>query len=135
LERLQQIADKELAGRELLKTYKADIEIPIERVREISLNTLERLQPTGMGNPDVSFVSRNVSLKNVRTLGAEKKHLKFTCQAANYLLDAVAWRQADWLSFLPGKFDLLYAIEENSYMGSRTMQLNVWDMHPSADGL
>jgi single-stranded-DNA-specific exonuclease RecJ len=131
LERLQQIADKELAGRELLKTYKADVEIPIEKVREISLSTLERLQPTGMGNPDVTFIARNVNLKNARALGAEKKHLKFTCQAGDYLLDAVAWRQADWLPFLPGKFDLLFAIEENFYMGSRTLQLNVRDMRPS----
>jgi single-stranded-DNA-specific exonuclease len=133
LERLQQIADKELSGKELLKTYKADLEIPIEKVREISLNTLERIQPTGMANPDVAFVSRNVVLKNVRTLGAEKKHLKFTCQAGNYLLDAIAWRQADWLPFLPGTFDLMFAIEENSYMGRTTMQLNVRDMHPSTN--
>lgn len=132
IERLQAIADEELGGKDLLKTYKADLEIPIEKVREISLSTLERIQPTGMGNPEAVFVSRNVAIKNAKALGAEKKHLKFTCQAGNYLLDAVAWRQADWLPFLPGNFDLLYIIEENSYMGSRTLQLNVRDMRPSA---
>jgi single-stranded-DNA-specific exonuclease len=131
IERLQAIADEELGGKELLKTYKADLEIPIEKVREISITTLERIQPTGMGNPEAVFVSRNVAIKNAKALGAEKKHLKFTCQAGNYLLDAVAWRQSDWLPFLPGKFDLMYVIEENSYMGSRTMQLNIRDMRPS----
>jgi single-stranded-DNA-specific exonuclease len=132
IERLQAIADKELGDKELLKTYKADLEIPIEKVREIPLTTLDRLQPTGMGNPDAVFVSRNVMIKNARTIGAEKKHLKFTCQAGNYLLDAVAWRQADWLPLLPGTFDLMYVIEENSYMGSRTMQLTIRDMRPSS---
>jgi single-stranded-DNA-specific exonuclease len=131
IERLQAIADEELGGKELLKTYKADLEIPIEKVREISITTLERIQPTGMGNPEAVFVSRNVAIKNAKALGAEKKHLKFTCQAGNYLLDAVAWRQSDWLPFLPGNFDLMYVIEENSYMGSRTMQLNIRDMRPS----
>lgn len=132
IERLQAIADKELGDKELLKTYKADLEIPIEKVREIPMTTLDRLQPTGMGNPDAVFVSRNVMIKNARSIGAEKKHLKFTCLAGNYLLDAVAWRQADWLPLLPGTFDLMYVIEENSYMGSRTMQLNIRDMRPSS---
>ena len=131
IERLLVIADEELADKELIKTLKADVEIPIERVREISINTLERLQPTGMGNPDAVFISRNVSIKNARAIGAEKKHLKFACQAGNYLLDAVAWKQADWLPFLPGKFDMLYIIEENYYNGMRTMQLNVRDIRPS----
>ena len=132
LKRLQSIADRELAGKDLRKTLKADMELPIERVREVSLNSLDRLQPTGMENPEATFVSRNVTIKNARALGAEKKHIKFTCQAGNYLLDAVAWRQSDWLADLPGTFDLLYSIEENSYMGSRTLQLNVRDMYPSA---
>jgi single-stranded-DNA-specific exonuclease len=129
--RLQAIADEELRGRDLRKTYKADMEIPIQRIKEIRLADLERLQPTGMENPDAVFISRDVSLRNARAIGADKKHLKFTCVAGNYLMDAVAWRQADWLSEMPGNFDLLYMIEENEYMGSRTLQLNVRDMHPS----
>jgi len=83
-----------------------------------------------MGNPDAVFISRNVEIKNARTLGVEKKHIKFTCQAGHYLLDAVAWRQADWLPAIPGRFDLLYNIEENNYNGNRTMQLNIRDMRP-----
>jgi len=129
--RLQAIADEELGGRDLRKTYKADMELPIQRAREIRLTDLERLQPTGMENPDAAFISRNVAVRNARAIGADKKHLKFTCVAGNYLMDAVAWRQADWLSEMPGNFDLLYMIEENEYMGNRTLQLNVRDMRPS----
>ncbi|MEA5078428.1 MAG: single-stranded-DNA-specific exonuclease RecJ [Anaerolineaceae bacterium] len=131
LERIQAVAAKQLAGRELRKTVKADMEMPIEQVKDIQLRDLEKLQPTGMENPDAVFISRNVEIKVARTIGAEKKHLKLTCQAGHYLLDAVAWRQADWLPMLPGKFDLLYNIEENNYMGSRSLQLNVRDMRPS----
>lgn len=131
LAQIQAVADRQLNGKELRKTLKADMEIPIEQVKDISIQDLEKLQPTGMGNPDAVFISRNVEIKNARSLGAEKKHLKFTCQAGRYLLDAVAWRQADWLPQLPGRFDLLYHIEENFYMGNRTMQLNVRDMRPS----
>ncbi len=131
LERLSQIATRELAGKDLRKTIKADLEIPISEVRNILLRDLEKLQPTGMGNPDAVFVSRNVEIIHPRLIGAEKQHLKFTCQAGDYLLDAVAWRQSDWIRSLPGKFDLVYAIEENEYKGSRTLQINVRDMHPS----
>ncbi len=134
LERLNLIAERELEGKDLRKTIKADLEIPISSVRNISLRELDKLQPTGMGNPDAVFVSRNVDIVRPRLIGAEKTHLKFNCQAGDYLLDAVAWRQADWSRALPGKFDLIYAIEENEYMGTRTLQINVKDMHPSGQG-
>jgi single-stranded-DNA-specific exonuclease len=131
LARIESVADKQLTGKQLRKTVKADLEMPIEMVKDVQLRDLEKLQPTGMENPDAVFISRNVEVKGARTIGAEKKHLKLTCQAGHYLLDAVAWRQADWLPLLPGKFDLLYNIEENNYMGSRSLQLNVRDMRPS----
>lgn len=134
LERLNLIAARELAGKDLRKTIKADLEIPIAGVRNISLRELDKLQPTGMGNPDAVFVSRNVDIVRPRLIGAEKNHLKFNCQAGDYLLDAVAWRQAEWSRALPGKFDLIYTIEENEYMGTRTLQINVKDMHPSGQG-
>ena len=131
LERLGQIAARELEGKDLRKTIEADMEWPIERLGEISLKELDKLQPTGMENRDAVFVSRNVEIVRPRAIGADKIHLKFACLAGDYMLDAVAWRQADWLRLLPGKFDLVYAIEENDYMGSRTLQLNVKDMQPS----
>lgn len=131
LARIEAVADKQLAGRQLRKTVKADLEMPIEMVKDVQLRDLEKLQPTGMENPDAVFISRNVEVKGARAIGADKKHLKMTCQAGYYLLDAVAWRQADWLPMLPGKFDLLYNIEENNYMGSRSLQLVVRDMRPS----
>ena len=131
LERLSLIAARELQGKDLRKTIKADLEIPISSVRNISIRELDKLQPTGMGNPDAVFVSRNVDIVRPRLIGAEKTHLKFNCQAGDFLLDAVAWRQADWSRALPGKFDLIYTIEENEYMGTRTLQINVKDMHPS----
>lgn len=131
LARIEAVADKQLAGRQLRKTVKADLEMPIEMVKDVQLRDLEKLQPTGMENPDAVFISRNVEIKGARAIGADKKHLKMTCQAGYYLLDAVAWRQADWLPMLPGKFDLLYNIEENNYMGSRSLQLVVRDMRPS----
>jgi single-stranded-DNA-specific exonuclease len=131
LERLGQIANRELDGKELRKTVEADMEWPIERIRDISLKELDKLQPTGMENRDAVFVSRNVEVVRPKAIGADKIHLKFACLAGDYMVDAVAWRQADWLRLLPGKFDLVYAIEENDYMGSRTLQLNVKDMQPS----
>lgn len=131
LARIEAVADKQLAGRQLRKTVKADLEMSIEMVKDVQLRDLEKLQPTGMENPDAVFISRNVEIKGARAIGADKKHLKMTCQAGYYLLDAVAWRQADWLPMLPGKFDLLYNIEENNYMGSRSLQLVVRDMRPS----
>ena len=131
VERLHQIAQRELAAVDLRHTLKADMELPIEGLPRDAITLLKQLEPTGMENPEARFISRNVDVQDPRRIGKDQNHLKFKVRFQGGAIDAVAWRQAAWLDLMPGKFDLFYSIEENNYNNRSTMQLNVRDIKPS----
>ncbi len=129
--RLDQIAADQLADMELQPTLKADLEWPLSELKPDILKHLKWLQPTGIGNPQAHFVSRNLLVKNSRQIGRESNHLKLTVTDGAITFDAIAFRQGQWHDNLPKRIDLLYVFEANEFNGRTTLQLNVLDIKPS----
>jgi single-stranded DNA-specific DHH superfamily exonuclease len=57
----------------------ADLEVPLSELNFDVLKHLLFLEPTGCGNPEAVFVSRNIKVKAADG-GAEGKHLKLTVE-------------------------------------------------------
>ena len=76
--RLKSIAEAQLSKTDLRPTMTADVEVSLAQLSFDLLKNLEYFQPTGYGNPDAVFVSRDVKVKTSRTVGSEGKHLKLT---------------------------------------------------------
>lgn len=129
--RLGEIARRELAEQDLCPMLHADLEIPLALMRPSYLDEIERLQPTGMQNPDAVFVSRNLQVINARTVGSEATHLRLTVKDGGVTYNAIAFRQGHWAGHLPPCIDLMYHYEMNSFNGRESMQLNVIDLKPS----
>ena len=72
--RLKQIAEDQLGSKDLRQTLMADMEVPLSELNFDVLKHLMFLEPTGYGNPEAVFVSRNVKVKAARTVGADGKH-------------------------------------------------------------
>lgn len=132
--RLVEIAVRELDGRDLAPELKIDLEIPLRELHPKMLPALDRLQPTGMDNPDVVFVSRNLQVMNSRTVGTDGKHLRLTVTDGRITYNAIAFRQGHWKDRLPGWVDLAYHFERNEFNGNVSLQLNVRDLKPSVPG-
>jgi single-stranded-DNA-specific exonuclease len=130
-ERLTAIAREQLAGLDLRRTLTADLEIPLNDLRSDLLKQLETLQPTGYGNPEAVFVTRNLQVKNSRTVGMDSKHLKLTLSDGRLTLDAIGFRLGHLLENLPGRIDILYTFESNEYNGRSSLQLNLKDVKPA----
>jgi single-stranded-DNA-specific exonuclease len=129
--KLQAIAERELAQRDLRPVLRADVEIPLGDLKPNLLPLIDQLQPTGMENPDALFVSRNLIVKSHRCVGADSKHLKFSVSDGRIAYDAIAFRMGAWDKEMPAHVDLLYSFERNSYNGFESLQLNVKDLKPS----
>ena len=132
VERLQQIAERELSGIDLRHTLKADMEVNVDDLPPDVLAQLKGLEPTGMENPEARFISRNVEIVDARKIGKDQNHLKFKVRFHGGTVDAVAWRQAAWMDAMPSHLDIFYSIEENNYNSKSVLQLNVRDMKPSS---
>ena len=127
--RLKSIAKDQLSGKDLRQTLSADMEVPLADLNFEVLKNLQYLEPTGYGNPDAVFVSRNVKVKSSRTVGADAKHLKLTlADERGATFDSIGFRLGHLRDTLPARVDVLYHFEANEWNGKRSLQLNLKDV-------
>ena len=129
--RLKELARQKLQGRDLRHTLTSDIEIPLSELRPVLLNQLEALQPTGYGNPEAVFLSRNVRVTNSRTVGAENRHLKLALTDGSVTFDAIGFRLGHLKADMPLRVDIVYTFEINEFNGRTSLQINLKDLRPS----
>ena len=130
--RLKTIAKEKLDGKDLRQTLSADMEVPLADMNFSILKHIAFLEPTGYGNPDAIFVSRNVKVKAFRAVGSEGRHLKLTLEdgpARKY--DAIGFRMGEMAKSLPPRLDVMYTLEANEYNGRVSLQLNLKDLKAS----
>lgn len=127
--RLKSIAEDQLTGKDLRQTLSADMVVPLYELNFEVLKYLAYLEPTGYGNPDAVFVSRNVKVKSSRMVGAEGRHLKLTLEdERGAILDSIGFRMGHLQPTLPPRVDVIYNFEANEYNGRTSLQLNLKDV-------
>lgn len=130
-QRLNTIADRELAGKDLRPTLEADLEIELGELRAEMLDYLELIEPSGFGNPQVRFISRGLDVRSKRRVGGDGAHLKLAVSDGWVTYDAIAFRLGDWADKNPERIDLCYRFEMNDFNGRKSLQLNVVDIRES----
>jgi single-stranded-DNA-specific exonuclease len=94
----------------------------LERLAE-----LDRLRPTGQGNPNVQFCARQLAHQRpLQRIGADKQHVKMWVTDGACTHEAVWWGAGKG-SLPVGKFDLAFAPQINQFNGKRAVQLKVLD--------
>lgn len=134
--KLRKIAAEKLEGVELFPELMIDRMIKLDKLngKYIGgiLDDLQKLEPTGLSNPEPVFASVDVGVRSARAVGREGSHLKLTLQAGTNTFDAIAFRQGHWMAELPERVDLAYRFEINEFNGRSSLQLNVKDIKPAA---
>ena len=131
VERLQIIAERELSLLDLRHVLVADAEIPLSEHKPELLRYLERLQPTGYGNRQAYFVSRNLKVVGYRRVGKDGAHLRLTVTDGWITYDGIAFQQGHWFEKMPARIDTLHSFEDNEYNGNKSLQLNLRDLRPA----
>ncbi|MEA4908134.1 MAG: single-stranded-DNA-specific exonuclease RecJ [Anaerolineaceae bacterium] len=131
--RLKSIAARELAAQDLRPVLTADMEIQLRDLKPAILNEIDLLEPTGLGNPGVLFVSRGLKVLRYRKVGSDGQHLRLTVSDGKIIYDAIAFRMGCWAEEMPAYVDLLYTFEQNYYNGRVSLQLGVRDLKPSGE--
>ena len=96
-----------------------------------TVDALEKLQPSGQGNPPVRLLVRNLTHARMpQKMGKENQHVKLRVTDGRETLEAVWWNCRD--AVMPGdNFDLAVTPQINEYNGKRTVQLKVLDWRAS----
>ena len=131
VQRLKEIAANQLSEIDLRPMLQADLEIPLADLKPELLKYLDLLQPTGIGNRQAQFVTRELRPMGVRAIGRDNAHLKFSVTDGWITYDAIAFRQGHWREHMPSRIDIMYTFELNEYNGRKSLQLNVRDIKSS----
>ncbi len=125
--RLNDLARQTLQPEQFQPLLRLDAEVRLADLSLESLAALDRLRPTGQGNPTIQFCARSVSLQRpAQRMGAEKQHVKMWVTDGRATHEAVWWSAKD--AALPsGSFDLAFAPQINAYNGRRIVQLKILD--------
>jgi len=129
--RLQAIAQLQLGGRDLTPILKIDAETLPHELNHETCDHLKRLEPCGYGNATPVLMSRNLRVRDVRSVGADGAHLKLALtDERRATWDAIAFRQSHHSSWLRRdmRVDVAYHLECNEWNGQERLQLNVLDL-------
>lgn len=70
---------------------KVDVSCKLEDITVKSIEEMQRLAPFGMGNPKPIVQIEEVTLANIRKIGAEQNHLKLVFEQEEHQLDSVGF--------------------------------------------
>ena len=129
--RLNELARRALTPEQLQAPLRLDAEVRIEALTLECVGILDRLKPTGQGNPVVQFFARNLTQQRpAQRMGADKQHVKMWVTDGATTHEAVWWGAGNEPQPAP-RFDMAFAPQVNDYNNRRTVQLKVLDWRPA----
>lgn len=106
-----------------LKEY--DLPLALEEVTSNTIEALEKMQPTGFGNPEPVFLLDGVGLMEARRIGKDGDHLKVLFSDGQWVKEGIGFRLGGEEPFLAGKVQALFVPEMNHFQGISKAQCMV----------
>lgn len=129
--RLRELGEKEIDINSLTRTLRIDCELPLASVTGELYESIQKLSPFGMGNPEPTFLSKNVIIEDMRLVGVEGKHLKLvvSSQKLDVKFDAIAFGMVEKAKDLRigDEIDIVYTINQDEWNGNKRLQLKIKD--------
>ncbi len=124
--RVRALANEKLSGVDMTPTLTVEAELGLGDVTDELLEELEKFTPYGYGNNEPRFMSRNVVIEDVMTMGQEKKHIKF--RIGN--MWALGFGRAEeWKAYKAGdRIDVAYTVCFNVFNNRREAQMKIVDI-------
>ncbi len=130
-------ANKILSSENLRKKIKVDAHISANDITKDLIAQIEKFAPFGEANPKPKFAVNDLTVQDVRVLGAEGKHLKIKFKNHNF--EAIGFGMGGRASeiFAGSKVDILGSLELNIWTNrdgvtSETVQVLLNDFRASA---
>ena len=85
---------------------------------------VKKFEPYGQGNSTPKFISTNVEILQVDTMGKEGEHLRFSFAQDGIVMQGVKFKTRECFE-VGQKADITYTVNENHFRGKVTLQLMV----------
>jgi single-stranded-DNA-specific exonuclease len=124
---LSEIAARHAETSPFLLRRNIDAEIGFDEIGPALLADLERMRPFGAGNQEPLFILRNARVARASRVGGAGQHLRFDLERDGRRVEGVAFYREEIPSDSSGRSDLLVAVQENVYRGTRSVRLLLRD--------
>ena len=84
-------------------------------MRAQEIRFLGKLAPHGAGNPEVTLLSRGVTVLESRSLGDSNQHLRLKLKAGNVTWSAIAFNQPCEAPAAGARVDVVYSLSADRY--------------------
>ncbi len=129
--KLYKLSAKLLKKESLERVLNIDLELPSQLINFKTLETVQKLKPFGMANPEPTFLTKSMRIESLRIIGKDGKHLKLGLKPkySNFWFDAIAFGMGEQNTLQIGnEIDVVYTLDENIWNGNTRLQLKVKDL-------
>jgi len=132
IERFEEVVSATIEEKMLTQEVEIDAEIKLTEITPNFFKVLKQFAPFGPGNMNPVFKSEGVRDTGLsRIVG--NNHLKLNLaqdETTRYGIDGIAFQMGQYHPFIRRKipFDICYTLEENTFNGKTSIQLNIKDI-------
>ena len=130
-EGLERTAAEQLTAADLEPVLDIDAALPLGMLRGEELRWLSRFEPFGIGNPELTFLSRNVEIVECKAVGADGQHLRLKLRDGAVTWAAIAFRSADLALAVGTRANVVYTIAPDRFGSGGGLEMQVKDMAPA----
>lgn len=124
---INQIAENLLMEEDMIDEIKVDGILKMKDIDYRITEELKLLKPYGIGNPSPLFISKDVKVINIRSVGSDGKHLKFSIEDDECIIECIGFNLGYKEQHInEGDIvDIIFIPDVNIYMNEKKLQLNI----------
>ncbi len=130
-QRLVNLATDQLGHLELRPELVIDAELSLTVLAGETFNLIQKLSPFGWGNPQPTFLTRQVEVSECRNFGNHGEWLRLKLKQGNVTWQAVDFRSQKKQAEIPSHIDIVYNLEKSHWNGEEVLSLNLLDFAPA----
>ncbi|OIP58130.1 MAG: single-stranded-DNA-specific exonuclease RecJ [Candidatus Levybacteria bacterium CG_4_10_14_0_2_um_filter_36_16] len=113
---------------QLIKSLDIDLEFNFNQITFEMFESIQKLLPFGMKNPEPVFLTKNVTVSDIKTVGKDGKHLKLLLEKNGKKILGIWFGNGKNDMKIGKEVDVVYTIDSNYWNGESKLQLKIKDV-------
>ncbi|MCX7928634.1 MAG: single-stranded-DNA-specific exonuclease RecJ [Patescibacteria group bacterium] len=110
------------------RKLKIDLSLGLDQITTSLYEKLQLFEPVGVANPNPVFMTGSLTVKDLKVVGNDGKHIKLVLSDASNLINAIGFNMVDFNIKIGDVVDVAYTIELNAWNGQETLELKLKDL-------
>jgi single-stranded-DNA-specific exonuclease len=125
--KLVDLGTRQLSHLDIQPKLTIDAEIPLSALNSEMLNLIQKLAPFGEGNPQPTFLSREVEVVESHNFGNEGEHLELKLRQNHATWQAFDFNSQKLAKEIPTHVDIVYQLGKGYWGDEEVLRLNLLD--------